>query len=487
MSLHANLSPEALEMLKAQKKKSTVFSLVIAFLLITLVLLVLGFLLLPSLVKETPTIVTYEASVKEEQELQEKKVNTSMDRTPSSPSSSMAKVITANTSSPTAVPVPDVDVTTPSVTFGNGDDFGNGWGSGDGTGNGGGGFGGIPSSMKKRCSKQDRLARLQESGGTPQCEEAVVKALDWMKANQSADGSWTGTNQAAMTGLALLAYLGHCETPVSERYGDTVLRAITYLVNLGMKNDGKLCTVPSGNHFPYEHGIATYALAEASIFCKQGNINIPYLFEVTQKAGQFIIQNQNQNGGWAYNYDVSTAGHTDLSVVGWQIQALKACNHTGLKFDGMSRCISKGLDFVSGCQDSSGAFGYTGPGQGARDGYFPLTGVGVLCLQMWDKGSTSSTRKGVKYIDDNTKFDYKGQSGDLYCHYYQAQAMMNRGGNEWKKYNDLFRDQLLKNQNPDGSWPSPGGGLAMNPHYQTCLATLMLEVYYRFLPGTGGK
>jgi hypothetical protein len=27
----------------------------------------------------------------------------------------------------------------------------------------------------------------------------------------------------------------------------------------------------------------------------------------------------------------------------------------------------------------------------------------------------------------------------------------------------------------------------MNPHYQTCLATLMLEVYYRFLPGTGSK
>jgi hypothetical protein len=65
--------------------------------------------------------------------------------------------------------------------------------------------------------------------------------------------------------------------------------------------------------------------------------------------------------------------------------------------------------------------------------------------------------------------------------------MMNRGGNEWKKYNGQFRDELLKNQNPDGSWPTPGGGTSMNPHYQTCLATLMLEVYYRFLPGTGSK
>ena len=72
--------------------------------------------------------------------------------------------------------------------------------------------------------------------------------------------------------------------------------------------------------------------------------------------------------------------------------------------------------------------------------------------------------------------------------------MMNRGGNEWKKYNDLFRDQLLNNQSPDGSWPAPGGGkplravaasFAGDAHYRTCLCTLMLEVYYRFLPGTG--
>lgn len=486
MSLHANLSPEALERLHAQRRNSTISSVVIAVLVVVLIALILGIFLLPSLVKETPTIVTYESSLSENTELEEKKVNTSVDRKPSSPSSSMAKVITANTASPTAVPVPDVDVTTPSMNFGNGDDFGTGWGNGNGDGNGGGGFGGVPASMKKRCSKQDRLDRLQSTGGTPQCEDAVVKSLDWLKANQSADGSWTGSNQTAMTGLALLAYLGHCETPLSERYGDTVLRAITYLVNVGMKTDGKLSTNPTGNHWPYEHGIATYALAEASTFCKQGKINIPNLFDVTQKSGQLIIQNQNQNGGWAYNYEIST-GHTDLSIVGWQIQALKACHHTGLKFEGMTQCISKGLNYVTSCQDASGAFGYTGPGSGARDGYFPLTGVGVLCLQMWDKGSTSTARKGAGYISDKTQFVYKDKSADLYCHYYQAQAMMNRGGNEWKKYNGQFRDELLKNQNPDGSWPTPGGGTSMNPHYQTCLATLMLEVYYRFLPGTGSK
>ena len=130
MSLHAELSPEALEKLHAQRRNSTISSIVIAFLVVVLVALVLGVFLLPALVKETPTIVTYESNLDEDTQLEEKKVQTSMDRKPSSPSSSMAKVITANTASPVAVPVPDVDVTTPSMDFGDGNDFGNGWGDG---------------------------------------------------------------------------------------------------------------------------------------------------------------------------------------------------------------------------------------------------------------------------------------------------------------------------------------------------------------------
>jgi hypothetical protein len=75
--------------------------------------------------------------------------------------------------------------------------------------------------------------------------------------------------------------------------------------------------------------------------------------------------------------------------------------------------------------------------------------------------------------------------------------MMNRGGQEWKDYNALMRDEVLKNQNPDGTWKSPDGKLRavgeehfqgdapQHAFYRSALCTLMLEVYYRFLPGTG--
>ena len=92
----------------------------------------------------------------------------------------MSKVIAANTSSPTAIPIPEIDVPDPSTDFGDGNDFGDGWGDGDGSG-AGGGFGNIPTAMRKRCSKADRLQRLTSNGGTEKCEDAVVASLRWLK------------------------------------------------------------------------------------------------------------------------------------------------------------------------------------------------------------------------------------------------------------------------------------------------------------------
>ena len=81
----------------------------------------------------------------------------------------MAKVIASSTPSPTAIPVPEIEVPDPSADFGSGDDFGAGWG--DGGDGGGGAFGNIPATMRKRCSKQDRLARLDANGGSEECED----------------------------------------------------------------------------------------------------------------------------------------------------------------------------------------------------------------------------------------------------------------------------------------------------------------------------
>ena len=349
--------------------------------------------------------------------------------------------------------------------------------------------------FSKRCSKDDRLQRIKDNGGTPACEEAVTQGLRWLKAHQVADGSWGGSNKTAMTGLALLAYFGHCETTASVEFGDSVQLGIVYLVNLGMKNNGRMASNFTENCWSYEHAIATYALAEAYTFCKHLDPEIPNLREVTATAGQFIIDNQHDKGGWAYAY-ARKGGHADVSVAGWQIQALRACSHTGINYRGMVPCVSKALKYLDSCQNANGGYGYTSPNLDGRE-YFTLTGVGMLCNQMWGK-NPAEVRKGAQYVLQNTKFDYNTRFCDLYGHYYESQAMMQRGGEDWKQYNSLFRDQLLNNQDSDGSWKVPGGGAkdlravagsyVGDKVYRTCLCTLMLEVYYRFLStGGGGK
>ncbi|MEJ6724918.1 MAG: terpene cyclase/mutase family protein [Akkermansiaceae bacterium] len=484
MSLHARLSSEAISVLHAQRRNSTICSIIASILFLVLLGLLLALILHQSVVEEKTVIVTYNAVSEAEVELEKKKFTRQVQPKPNSPPSSMARVIASATPSSTAIPVPDLVITNQPSDFGNGEDFGEGWG--DGGWGGGGGFGGIPSAMRDRCSLDQRLKRLEENGGNKKCEDAVVKALQWLKANQEEDGSWShkaGTDQyrAAMTGFAVLAFLGHCESPNSPEFGEAVSAGIIFLIDVGMKNDGKLTTAGAGGHWVYEHAIATYALAEAYTFCLGLDINIPNLDKVTKKAGDIVMEGQSESGSWVYSYGKSGG---DNSVGYWQLQAIKAYHLTGLRQEesAFKKVFSKAKEWFEKVQGSNGTFGYRAdPAKNPG-----LTGGGVLCLQMMGLRDSKAVKAGIDYVTTSIK-DQKFKLAQLYYHYYNAQAMINHGGSEWKKYNKFFRDDLLDLQNKDGSWPASGGHGSINPVMATCLSTFMLEVYYRFLPATGAN
>ena len=499
MSLHAQLSPEAQKRLAQQQRNSTLTSIIIAILSVLLIGVIFMRFFMKPVDNFIPNFETYIGESVEKTPHDRPKFKRAFKQKPSAPSRSSMKTIAVQTIANIAIPVPENDVPDPSLNFGvGGEGFGNG--SDFGEGEDGDPYGGIPGDLKQRCSKDDRLNRLAKNGGNPQCEDSVVSALRWLKDTQNKDGSWCGEHQVAMTGFALLAFLGHCETPNSEEFGDAVTGAIIYLTNISIKNDGKLGDDFKDKHWCYDHGIATYALGEAATFCIKLGINIPRLNDAVKMSGNWILEHQHDTGSWDYGYDQSGERGGDNSIGLWHIQALKACKHTGLWEDKVfNGPIRSALAYIKDTQASDGGIGYKSARPSQNKGY-TMTGAGMIAFQMWGKSHDSLVRKGAKHIKQNTKFDYNTGDSDLYRHYYHAQAMINRGGADWEFYNNIFRDQLLKNQNKDGSWKNVGGGdrvrgtaaqfqggSALALHYRTCLVTLMLEVYYRFLPATGQR
>ena len=387
-------------------------------------------------------------------------------------------------------------LTTPSGGLGgSGTGMGMGFGAGHGTGKL---FGLIPEAMSKRCSKQDRLQRLQDNGGKPECEEAVVKALTWLKQHQNKDGGWCASNQTTATAYALLAYLGHCETPFSEEYGETTLKAITFLLDKALKNQGRIADVPNDPNWAYGHAMATCALAEALVFTKELKFDVPHLEETVHNAGQWIIDHQMEAGGWSDSN--ATAGKDDSPakpdslLVCVNLQALKACSHTGIKFRGIAGCANRALNFIKTCQDADGAIGYAAKGD--FTGVSPLAGAGACAYQTWGKASNEFTRKACDHVAKNLKFKWEAAGADLIGLPFNVQAMMYCGGKPWRTFNAMFLPEVLKARNPDGSFKdtAAAAGDTIRPpvlqlhgtdeaaiHFRTCLATLTLEVYYRYL------
>jgi len=325
-----------------------------------------------------------------------------------------------------------------------------------------------------------RQRLLRRGGGSTVTESAVLRALRWLKEHQNPDGSWSKSQPVAMTGLALLTYLAHGETPLSEEFGVTVQKAMQ---NLSARMMAATQSPGCGGR-AYTNGVATYALAEA-----YGLTRIPFLKPAMEQGLGFIVQGQQKNtGGWDYRY--AKGKRWDLSVSGWQVQALKGGYVAGADTPGLAEAIEKSAQFLRKVTFKDGAFGYSEPGKGS----WGMQGAGTLCLQLIGEGRSVEARAGVKNISENDKVvwdderEYLDHSNPAYNWYYETQAMFHGGQASWRNWNKMFSRILVQNQKSDGHWDCPGRVTKdrkrpeYDPYYTTCLCCLSLQVYYRYLP-----
>ena len=323
-----------------------------------------------------------------------------------------------------------------------------------------------------------RMELVGRFGGSLRTETAVLRALRWLKRTQRPNGSWSKTEADAMAGLGLLAFLGHGETPMSDEFGSTVLRAMIYLVG---RMEGVDASKTKYLGRCYTNGICTYALSEA-----YGLTGIPFLKPAMEKGLGFIVEGQQPSGGFDYNY--AKGARWDTSVTGWQLQALHAGHMAGADTPGLRNAIDRGVSFLRTTSYRDSRFGYCSSG----DGRIGMQGVGTLCLQMLGQGTCAEVRQvseyipvAVKVVWDDTQ-TFAPYNTPVYDWYYSTQAMFHAGGDKWASWNRAFTAMVVEHQDPDGHWDSPGPGTGGRPEYDpwyaTALCCLSLEVYYRYLP-----
>ncbi len=371
---------------------------------------------------------------------------------------------------------------------------------------------------------------LRARGGGGGTEAAVIAGLRWLARHQDPEGNWacgrydnncggpekcsgTGSHKqdAGITGLALLAFLGAGYLPTSRyefddpfkkgrkiRFADTVRNGLRWLRE---HQDAEGSFAKQEGEFMYDHAIATLAMTEAAWLIPSS----PLYKDPAQRGIDFLIKAQNPGFAWRYSV---RPGDNDTSVTGWAVMALKSAELSGLRFDHATAYegVRQWLKRVTSVQ---GVVGYESPGDAGStltginekwQSHPVMTAVGLLCKIFIDKKQGDPWMKVAAdaIVKDLPTWDEQHKTIDFYYWYYAALALFQYdapGGTAWKKFNESMKKSLVPFQKPksagcrDGSWDPevdkwghPGGRV-----YTTAVNVLTLEVYYRYASVFGTK
>ncbi len=341
---------------------------------------------------------------------------------------------------------------------------------------------------------------------TPEHARAVERGLEWLAANQITEGSERGAwialigyklntgfrhttadkGHLGVTAMAGMAFLAGGHLPGRGKYGGNVEEALEFVLK-SVQADGY--TTHGGSRM-YSHAFATLFLAEV-----YGQTHRQDIRGKLQLAVDFIVNSQNQDGGWRYE---PYAVESDMSIVVCQVMALRAARNIGIRVpkstidraakyvvdsavteESMSRSFG-----MFNARNELGSFHYQ-KNDGSRSS-FPLTAAGVTALYGAGVYSDRSIDDGISYLRSrlaqfNNEYG-RGAGGHYffwYGHYYGVQAMYTAGADDWESYFATVRDEILRMQQDDGSWPNEVGP---GPALGTAAAVLILEIPYRYLP-----
>lgn len=388
----------------------------------------------------------------------------------------------------------------------------------------------VPPAYQMRLSPA-RTQFAYQNGGDSTTEHAVEQALLWLAKNQSPDGSWNAAAHGAgssdsnhlsseegryrsnagarantaMTGLALLAFLGAGHTHQQGPFADTVKRGLQYLISQqfpsgDLSGRDQVGTDPSVRYARmYSHAMATLAVSEAYAMTNDAG-----LLPTVQNGARYSGSAMNpRTGGWRYDFSSDDPG--DTSQFGWQAMVLHSASSShAIVLAGNTRiAMQRFLDSVStGRAGGLAVYRNVTPSvPPSTSGATPAMTAEANAMRCLLEFPVS--HQAAQEARELMLANLPGQgSENLYYWYYATMAMYqmrgrteyaanttlaNSGEAAWQRWNDSMKRVLCTTQvatgqnsgswNPTCVWGAYGGRV-----YSTALSCMCLEVYYRYLP-----
>lgn len=334
---------------------------------------------------------------------------------------------------------------------------------------------------------------------TPESEQALANGLRWLAQNQGPEGNWS-SNDLGLVGTGALAFLAAGHPPGHGQYGETVHRALDYV--LRNADPSGLLNMADQRRGMYNHGLATFVLGQA--YGASGDRRIG---PVLDRALRLIVQTQAEDGGWDYVARRQSRGH-DLSLAVMQALALRSAVDSGLEVPPevvelaiksvRAHYTPKGCPYKAEEEEKKkhpGQFTYS---KGGGNATLAMAAAGVVCLQEFGQYGDWRIEKSMDVICDDIHNKVKPEEArkhhrspyDAYTLYYVGQALYQVGGDRWRECYPLLRDSIVASQiedpkRPDrhGMWQAHGR-VSGRPGelYMTSVACFVLAIPNRYLP-----
>lgn len=310
---------------------------------------------------------------------------------------------------------------------------------------------------------------LRQTGGSSETEKAVGRALEWFSRNQEPDGRWSSRKHggeidadAAMTGMALLCYLGAGHTHLRDGpYRENVARGLTWL-RARQDSSGDL----RRGETMYGQTVATVALCEALAMTNDQSLAGP-----ARAAVQLVLSRATGE---------RSRDDRDTSVIGWLVFTVESARRAGIAVPAnVFDAAGKWLDSVAQ-PGTPGRYSY----RRGEPASAAMTAEAMFVRQLL--GHTRNERRMQESARFILRTPPRWQEGaPTHYWYYATLALFQHQGEEWKQWNDELVRELLAHQSQEGElagswapkdqWSRMGGRV-----YQTAVCTLSLEVYYRY-------